>query len=188
MLSRARGESGLHRESDCSTHRNTHSLPETERRPGQGATPGRPTDRRAVPAFGTALVMDCGTLSLMTSTHSLGKKPTWRGRVNADEPLKSSLSFGVDDAPVSDLCAPEKVRFLTSPHRIVFFSFFLLLVKQTKVYNLTPKEGKSIGCKAERRCVITWKPCLPLHQVVSSLGGMSITDTMSPTCNKQHRK
>lgn len=31
---------------------------------------------------------------------------------------------------------------------------------------------------------LTWKPCLPLHHVVSSLGGMSITDTMSPTCRE----
>lgn len=28
---------------------------------------------------------------------------------------------------------------------------------------------------------LTWKPCFPLHQPVSSLGGMSMTDTMSPT-------
>lgn len=34
----------------------------------------------------------------------------------------------------------------------------------------------------------TWKPCLPLHHVVSSLGGMSITDTMSPTCREQHKE
>lgn len=33
---------------------------------------------RGVPGFGTVLVMDCGTLSFMSSTHSLGKKPTWR--------------------------------------------------------------------------------------------------------------
>lgn len=33
----------------------------------------------------------------------------------------------------------------------------------------------------------TWKPCLPLHHVVSSLGGMSITDTMSPTCQGRER-
>lgn len=36
--------------------------------------------------------------------------------------------------------------------------------------------------------VLTWKPCLPLHQVVSSFGGMSITDTMSPTCRKQQER
>lgn len=34
----------------------------------------------------------------------------------------------------------------------------------------------------------TWNPCLPLHHVVSSLGGMSITDTMSPTCREHHRE
>lgn len=33
--------------------------------------------RGSVPGFGTELVMDCGTLSFMSSTHSLGKKPTW---------------------------------------------------------------------------------------------------------------
>lgn len=32
--------------------------------------------------------------------------------------------------------------------------------------------------------VSTWKPCLPLHHVVSSFGGISITDTMSPTCKR----
>lgn len=30
-----------------------------------------------LPGLGTVLVMDCGTLSFMSSTHSLGKKPTW---------------------------------------------------------------------------------------------------------------
>lgn len=34
----------------------------------------------------------------------------------------------------------------------------------------------------------TWKPCLPLHQVVSSFGGMSITETMSPTCTEQQTR
>lgn len=34
---------------------------------------------------------------------------------------------------------------------------------------------------------LTWKPCLPLHQPVSSLGGMSMTDTMSPTCAPESR-
>lgn len=29
-----------------------------------------------VPGFGTELVTDCGTLSFISSTHSLGKKPT----------------------------------------------------------------------------------------------------------------
>lgn len=29
--------------------------------------------------------------------------------------------------------------------------------------------------------VPTWNPCLPLHHVVSSFGGISITETMSPT-------
>lgn len=32
--------------------------------------------------------------------------------------------------------------------------------------------------------VPTWKPCLPLHHEVSSFGGMSMTDTMSPTCKR----
>lgn len=32
--------------------------------------------------------------------------------------------------------------------------------------------------------VPTWNPCLPLHHVVSSFGGISITDTMSPTCKR----
>lgn len=30
--------------------------------------------------------------------------------------------------------------------------------------------------------VPTWNPCFPLHHEVSSFGGMSMTDTMSPTC------
>lgn len=32
--------------------------------------------------------------------------------------------------------------------------------------------------------VPTWKPCFPLHHEVSSFGGMSMTDTMSPTCKR----
>lgn len=39
---------------------------------------------------------------------------------------------------------------------------------------------KSTLDKAEQW--FTWKPCFPLHQPVSSFGGMSMTDTMSPTC------
>lgn len=35
-----------------------------------------------VPGLGTVLVMDCGTLSFISSTHSLGKKPTWRKQKN----------------------------------------------------------------------------------------------------------
>ena len=36
------------------------------------------------------------------------------------------------------------------------------------------------------RWALTSNPRFPRHQMVSSAGGMSITDTMSPTCNTAH--
>lgn len=35
---------------------------------------------------------------------------------------------------------------------------------------------------------VTWKPCFPRHHPVSSLGGMSMTDTISPTWIPQREK
>ncbi len=59
------------------------------------------------------------------------------------------------------------------------------------------KEGKA-GLKVNRVTedgpksdpkvkISTWNPCFPLHHVVSSLGGMSMTDKISPTFRKRNK-
>jgi len=42
-----------------------------------------------VPGFGTELVTDCGTLSFISSTHSLGKKPTCEEQRRFEKLLRS---------------------------------------------------------------------------------------------------
>lgn len=62
---------------------------------------------------------------------------------------------------------------------------------ESKVYSWGTKTKRRRACvcywlPSNKFCKLhTWKPCLPLHHVVSSFGGMSITDTMSPTCREE---
>lgn len=137
-------------------------------------------------------------LPWMQSCEILGRD--WLIRQSCSTALKNMNELGPQQKKTSSLiCSEVSPSFVSS----LLFEYFKSALQSTacSLFLLSLKFSQNwlnqkFAVEEQRQrdhglcCVIevmlcTWKPCLPLHQVVSSFGGMSITDTMSPTCRKQ---